>query len=620
MIRKTKIKKFPLSDEPFRRKLIICLVSISLLMVVYTGFTSYQLANKKVYDMSVKLSENTIASAKTTLSTYLSDVHLLSTNILFSSDLRNLAAQDSPDSKTIQSSTARIGTSVREQISSGSSAGITFDMAAIYLKNGFTYTSSSTRSLPFTGFSDCMSALDSQGLNITSNYVGDQWTICDVTTKLSSKSSQTASNLVFVRYIYDPVTIEKLGVSLFVINAEELYQIYAPFTSDGFIMSTDGTILSSIFAEDIGSLCSNKKLVDSVSGSTRSGTFSYVNGNNKEELISYITLLNGTAFLVVPFDYYTTIHQMEIASYVQSIIILAVIGVIITLLLSLFFSKRLTQTITKLILFVKQVDSGHTTTRFQASGHDEIAYLGEKTNEMLDRLQTAAEARESALLSNQVLELRLIQSQINPHLLYNTLDSVLWGLQEGRIDDSTALIASLSQFFKLSLSQGRLNILLADELALIKHYLQIQLLARKRHIQLICSIEPTLNQYPIIKLLLLPIIENSIIHGFDGYRATSCIISIDASHTDCLLTIIITDNGIGMLEEDVTEINQTLQQYPLPENMRHFGLYNTNRRLVQSFGEQYGLIISSNISEYTRVTITMPYFPGIQPVNEPQKE
>ena len=164
----------------------------------------------------------------------------------------------------------------------------------------------------------------------------------------------------------------------------------------------------------------------------------------------------------------------------------------------------------------------------------------------------------------------------------------------------------MSEFFKISLSKGSDFVTLGRELQLIQHYLEIQHVARYQDIHLICDVGEDLYDYPVIKLLLQPIVENAIIHGFAGYRDDGTI-RIEALKIADLLEIVVTDNGIGILPEEIEEIQQILRQNIKEKQGRCFGLYNINRRIVQTYGANYGLSIESEISEYTTVRIRIPY-------------
>lgn len=299
-------------------------------------------------------------------------------------------------------------------------------------------------------------------------------------------------------------------------------------------------------------------------------------------------------------------EPVTMLNYFRSIVMMTLGAIVIAIIIGISISGGLLRSMNNLVEFAKKVESGDIACRYQPDSNDEIAYLGKHINHMLDEVSKANQQREDELKAKQRMEVQLLQQQINPHLLYNTLDSLLWYLQEDQNDQASALTKSLSEFFKLSLSKGNEWITLERELRLIRHYLEIQHTAQYQNIQLICDVEESLYSYPIMKLLLQPIVENAVLHGVAGYRDDGTI-HIEALRQDNVLEISVTDNGIGIQQEALEEIRAMLRADRKEQRQHSFGLYNINQRIVQTCGPDYGLSIESEISEYTTVRIRLPY-------------
>jgi len=168
------------------------------------------------------------------------------------------------------------------------------------------------------------------------------------------------------------------------------------------------------------------------------------------------------------------------------------------------------------------------------------------------------------------------------------------------------LIVSLSKFFKISLSGGDSLIPLGKELELIRNYINIQRIARGKSIRLKIKIPQSIFAMPIIKLSIQPVVENAILHGFSGFRDDGTI-AIESDFLDPeTIRITIEDNGIGIPEKELADIQETLETYPLENAIRHFGLYNVNRRIKNMYGNEYGIRIGSEIGNYTQVIMTLP--------------
>ena len=320
---------------------------------------------------------------------------------------------------------------------------------------------------------------------------------------------------------------------------------------------------------------------------------------------SAILLLAGFAYLLVR----KIISARIPVSYVATVAAVSGGLLLLAVIISTLLSKGLTNSIASLMHFIGKVEKGNALLRYQTKSHDEISILGEKINQMLDELESLNKSREQEMRANQLTELRLMQQQINPHLLYNTLDSVLWGMQQHNYEDASQILRALSEFFKLSLSQGRMEIPLGDEIRMVESYLDIQNKARQKQFTIICDIPDDLMHQPIPKLSLQPLVENSVTHGFAGYCDDGAI-SIKAHVEDNVCIIVVQDNGIGMEQEEVEKLQAVLKLPACPKEHRHFGLYNIHRRITQNYGEKYGLTIESELSEYTRITVRLPYHPG----------
>lgn len=203
-------------------------------------------------------------------------------------------------------------------------------------------------------------------------------------------------------------------------------------------------------------------------------------------------------------------------------------------------------------------------------------------------------------------ELEVLQSQINPHFLYNTLDSVIWMTEAGQQAEAIQMVTSLARFFRISLSKGKNMIPLSDELEHARHYMNIQQIRYKnKFITQIEAQEGTEDLYTL-KLIVQPILENAIYHGMAGAEDDGAI-SVTARREKDDLIIDVADNGLGMPPETASSL--------LDENRPQVhtsgsgtGVRNVHRRIRLTFGEGYGLTILSEPDEGTLVRIRLPAF------------
>lgn len=600
MEKKSMLSRF--KCKSVRKKLSLSLILVSLFLTAFTTICSYKLATRQVENISMRLSEQSIVALGEDLSVKIGHLCDMSTQIVHMEALRELSVQQSFDlsNKELIRAQQKLQEAINNLIYPQGAGDSVFDFVSIYLRNGFTCESPNNITVPFSSYEECISNFFVDGAAVTDdNYSSARWFAGTI------NDGQTQA-LVYLRFIYEQATMRKIGVAVFGITEDRIGNQYVGHFPNAFLLSRDGIVLSAEKKNSIGILHPEAtQLLQNSSSQNRFSRVLYSDNENKNEAFCY-SLQNINAILVVPFDFYQTMRDNAMLSYLRSIVIMTVVVILLAVALGILLSGGLSKSIASLVGFAKKVESGDVECRFQPDSKDEIAYLGEHINQMLDEISKASQQREADLKANQLMEIQLLQQQINPHLLYNTLDSLLWYLQQNQNDQAIALTSSMSEFFKISLSKGSDFVTLGRELQLIQHYLEIQHVARYQDIHLICDVGEDLYDYPVIKLLLQPIVENAIIHGFAGYRDDGTI-RIEALKIADLLEIVVTDNGIGILPEEIEEIQQILRQNIKEKQGRCFGLYNINRRIVQTYGANYGLSIESEISEYTAVRIRIPY-------------
>lgn len=235
----------------------------------------------------------------------------------------------------------------------------------------------------------------------------------------------------------------------------------------------------------------------------------------------------------------------------------------------------------------------------------EVKILGQTLHayiNQIDRLMNAVVQEEE---EKRKTELDALQGQINPHFLYNTLDSIVWMIEGEKNQEAVYMVTQLAQLFRISLNRGKTMISIEQELKHAKAYLNIQKIRYKDAFEAIYDIEEGVEDYIIIKIVIQPILENAIYHGIKEAEEDG-IIRIHAYRRDDDIYIEVSDNGYGMNEE---ECKALLQGDEKPITSKHgsgVGLINVHRRLKLRFGEQYGLHIKSEPDVGTTVTIHIP--------------
>ena len=285
----------------------------------------------------------------------------------------------------------------------------------------------------------------------------------------------------------------------------------------------------------------------------------------------------------------------------------------LVILLNVFLSKRLTGPIQKLKESVSWVKEGPGAPPIYVGGSSETRELGTAIQGMVDRIQQLADDIVREHEQKVKSERNALQAQINPHFLYNTLDIIVWMIENGQREDAVRAVTALARFFRVSLSKGRNIIPVRDELEHVRNYLLIQEMRYKNKFRYVIDCQPEAADLSTIKLVVQPIVENAIYHSMD-FMDGDGLIEIRAGTQDGLLTITVSDNGLGMPPEVVEGL---LSQEPRPEASRResgrkgsgIGLRNVQERIRLYFGPDYGVSIQSEPDEGTVVTLQMPAVP-----------
>ncbi len=584
-----------------RSKLSLSLVIVSLAAFIFSAGISYQLATDRVMDISMQLSAQAMQSGANDFQEQIVSLQHATTLMMQNDSLHALAKITKPSASDAKRYEKDFGVTAREMTNSVTSAHA-FDFVGIYLANGYTYETDTLANPPFEDYQQCVAFYSEKGNFIADDqYQAGRWIPF-------GKNRNGDDVLTYVRFVYERNSLKKIGMVVFGIYEPKLTRSINTGVTDCFLITPNGALLSGTKSFSAGEIHPEAQTILSTikRHSNSADGVSYVDSEGRTRIISYSRIWQMDAYLVSPFDYYEDVRDREMTGYVQSMFLFAGIEAAVVIVIGVLLSLSLTKSVRSLVNFTQKIAEEDSTLRYVPSTNDEISYLGTKVNDMLDQLQLANQQHEAEMMANQTMAIQLLQQQINPHLLYNTLDSLLWALQQGRFDDAIPLVTALSEFFKISLSRGSEMISLTDEIRICEYFLDLQRLARQKSYQLKTNIPPELLHLQINKLTLQPLIENAVLHGFAGYRDDG-IVEISAEQKDDAVIITVEDNGIGMTDDEVITVNESIRKFPRPEDFPHFGLYNIHRRIAQTYGNAYGITVESNISEYTKIAIKLPY-------------
>lgn len=283
--------------------------------------------------------------------------------------------------------------------------------------------------------------------------------------------------------------------------------------------------------------------------------------------------------------------------YIVINIVLASIAVVAlgaSIIVSIYLARRTAKPIKGLSQELANVDfsSGHSSFSIGTDG-DEIYELEKSYNDMLERLFALMEENKQNMETQRKLEIDALQMQINPHFLYNTLDAIAWMSKIKKQPEIEKLVMNLAKFFRLSLHKGEKYVTISEEAELVEHFLEIEKIRFPNTIRYVRDIPEEIEGYTTIKLILQPIVENSIKHGFQQKEGIGTI-TVKAREEGDDILISVSDDGEGF---DMPQDFWTRKA----DSPNGYGLRNVNERIRLEYGEGYGLCINTQIGKGTEV-------------------
>lgn len=308
--------------------------------------------------------------------------------------------------------------------------------------------------------------------------------------------------------------------------------------------------------------------------------------------------------------YYEAAHLNALqTTMITNMIVLMGVVVILSLVLMfllLFYSRRLSRRIVdpidKICQRLEDIGKGSLLVcePIQADV-EEVQLLSNGIENMVGRLKRQIEMNTEQEKQRRRTELALLQAQINPHFLYNTMDTIIWLIESGEIGEAVTMVNSLSNYFRFSLSRGQNVISLAEEEQHIRSYLEIQQIRYRDLMEYTIEIPDQLKKYILPKLTLQPLVENALYHGIKVSRRQGVIHVTGRVQNDSLV-LEVADDGIGMTKERLEAVQASLAD----GRCEGFGLRTVHQRIQILFGAEYGLSVESSPGAGTRVIVTIP--------------
>jgi two-component system, sensor histidine kinase YesM len=560
-----------LIDSPIKRKIILLALFSALIPLLVIGPFTFIYFSKVIENKVSTTIDNFLTIVDWNINAFASNVENLSNNIFLSNEIQSYLTYKKTDAKLY-----RLETSSLENLNNITVVNSPY-INAIYVGNenhGFLKVNRGERNLK----NDIYQAVKKS--NIYPRLLHSQWQgewLNGSNLELVKDSNQS---LLYGRNIRDLGTKEQNGFVLIDLDRSYFENMFKNSNPPGDILILDGDKI--LFSSS--NRFSFSQVAKIIQGREKSGTLKKVM-NGTQYIINYHTnkKTNWDVVSIIPYENIVLeVNQLRLVT-----ISLLVIALIISLIIALFITRRITNQLSLLRLVTEKMEKRETVLGIHFNNEDELGVIGNRIVHLYNWNNDLTKRLYKSQIKEKEAELLALQSHINPHFLYNTLNTIFWMAEKVKEKQIAKIAINLSKIFKLTLNDGNHITSVKNEMDQVKSYLDIQNIRFDHKIHYTIMIEPEIMEESIIKLLLQPIVENSVYHGLEHQESGT--IMIEGTKVQEGLLFIIRDTGKGF-DMNVVDINK-----------KGYALKNINERLKLYYGKEYGLKIESEIGKGTTV-------------------
>jgi len=423
----------------------------------------------------------------------------------------------------------------------------------------------------------------SKGRSVLVNNINDADTIQMIK---MVKDLQTYKPIGYIRFGLKRNYIEKMAKNI-------------NFGSDGSVVIFDENL------NKISGIAHDSALSKLLKEKPSTGNFSYSEGKNEYTAVHIHSDSTGwTTVGVIPLRYI----NKDLAGIQYLTVIIIVLTIIIGVAVSVIIAQSLILPLENTVNALEKFSRGDFAVRLKENRCDEIGKLNRIFNKAIKEINELMQKVTQSEILNKEMEFKTLQSQMNPHFLYNTLDAINWLAFKEKQTEICNLVAAISSLIRASISNKKSIITIEQELDYVKNYIYIQHIRYKDRFDIIYDIDESLLKQAVPKLIIQPIVENAIIHGIENSKNKNLLYISVKRENECII-IIVKDTGIGMTDEKVSELLKEPLNAEGDEQKAHtnLGLYAVHKRIQLMYGDLYGLTVQSQAGEGTTVTLHIPF-------------
>lgn len=578
-----------------KKKILVFVASILFLAISAIGVYAYFLAANQAVEKVIETQLGLVRQVSNNFDYILNDLSNISSLIIFDHNFQK-------ELKEISVDRSELSYDLRVLLDRILATKTYIAMITIYGYNGLVYSTgsgfTSNQVVPFADFQNNPIYLKALKLN---GDIGVEFFHNDPPVVTDNRRRR----ILMYRMIKDINQYNNLGVLLLWIDEEKIHSIYRaniPDESSAFIVDQNGVIVSHSDPTHIQERILGQpyyKFLKEQNGSA------ILNINNQKTLFTFSTSME-TGWKVVTLT--PSAILSERISWLASVIIaMGIICYILLFCLSLFITSIITDPLKQLLESIKKVRAGDFSQQVRFTNEDEIGELGRGYNGMISYIKDLIERVYKLQIREREAELNALQAQINPHFLYNTLDTIFWKAERNQVPEISEMVLALSRIFRLSLNRGNELTTVAQEQELVQEYLKLQQMRFQRKLTYDIDIDPKLLDKKIPKLIIQPFVENAIIHGIEELESGGHL-QINGRLEQERMIFTITDNGVGMDDQKINDIlarNPNQQENPVGVS-GGYAIKNVLERLELYYSSNHELKFTSTPGKGTTVTINIP--------------
>ncbi|MEK0314744.1 sensor histidine kinase [Cohnella sp. 56] len=414
----------------------------------------------------------------------------------------------------------------------------------------------------------------------------------------------TKNKLLLTKVLKNDYDYEPEGIIIIGIDEKDIRRSYAPSgdISEIYVIGTDGMVYSDSSGSWTGQSMHALPFLQGGEGGPES--LARQIDTARWVYADVISPLTGWHVLVVQ-PRSEMLRQLSRIQWLTAVIIC--VTIVLSLILSWAVSGLISKPIRKVLISMKKFQKGDFTQQVRVIGHDEVGQLGLGYNTMVGRIRELIDDVYAFQLKQKQAELKALQSQINPHFLYNTLNTIAWTAHKSGDALVEEMIYALSGMFRISLNQGMDASDLKQEFELIGHYLFLQKMRFPSKLNYELELDERIADFAVPKLLIQPLVENAVVHGIESLVDDVGLVHVAAAAEGGRVVIEVTDNGIGISEDKRSRLAQMIRSERLTPEGESYALQNIAARIRLFYGEGASVDVQSEAGSGTRLRIELPY-------------